>query len=612
MLHRQLALAVCLHLAMAAPAAATGGVRTVALTGQPAPGLGPETHFGYVSTYVRNLNKLGHVVFDTELSGSGIGASNDRSNWLYSRNSTELIVQEGSVAPGTNGALFNFPLPRLVLINDTEGTAGFSAGLTGSGANSNNDKGIWRRASDSTLQLVTRKGDDAPGIGSDITFAEVYLSGLSGDGAITIFGRLEGASVNSSNDSGVWRQQSGEPLLKIAREGDVAAGTSDAIYSGTVESLHSLRNRSERIAFLADLEGNGVNETNDSGIWLENGNDVLELVARKGDIVPHVEGDLQLEGNFTKHNVDLNSSGQMAFKADISGDGLVASGESGLFLVDEQGEISLAVRTSRAIPGLEDAHFIGFFLDGINDAGTQIFHAGIAGEQNSAGVWKHSVGNGLELVALLGDHAPGTSLDTVFLHFDTGDWAALNNNNQGAITAVAGPTVEPGQPFSGFLGLWAEDAQGDLQLILRTGDVFDVSSDSAATDLRVVRSLELLDNQDVLTGNGDETVGQLLLRTTFTDGSSGIFVTDLAPIPIPGDFDGDRDTDGADFLAWQRGESPMALSTEDLNLWQAAFAISQSSALAATATVPEPSGAILLSLGCLLTISRGCHRVRAA
>ena len=43
------------------------------------------------------------------------------------------------------------------------------------------------------------------------------------------------------------------------------------------------------------------------------------------------------------------------------------------------------------------------------------------------------------------------------------------------------------------------------------------------------------------------------------------------PIIIPGDFDYDRDVDGADFLAWQRGESPMPLSTYDLDAWKDSF-----------------------------------------
>lgn len=41
--------------------------------------------------------------------------------------------------------------------------------------------------------------------------------------------------------------------------------------------------------------------------------------------------------------------------------------------------------------------------------------------------------------------------------------------------------------------------------------------------------------------------------------------------PGPGDFDEDGDTDGNDFLVWQLGGSPFALSASDLDDWQTSF-----------------------------------------
>ena len=65
----------------------------------------------------------------------------------------------------------------------------------------------------------------------------------------------------------------------------------------------------------------------------------------------------------------------------------------------------------------------------------------------------------------------------------------------------------------------------------------------------------------------------------------------------PGDFDGDGDVDGRDFLAWQRGESPNGtpggpVSAADLAEWQTAY---NGGALSAV-TVPEPASAALLLL----------------
>ena len=61
----------------------------------------------------------------------------------------------------------------------------------------------------------------------------------------------------------------------------------------------------------------------------------------------------------------------------------------------------------------------------------------------------------------------------------------------------------------------------------------------------------------------------------------------LATIGLPGDFDGDEDVDGYDFLKWQRGESPNPLSQADLDLWESQYGNSVPP-LSATSTVPEP------------------------
>lgn len=70
-------------------------------------------------------------------------------------------------------------------------------------------------------------------------------------------------------------------------------------------------------------------------------------------------------------------------------------------------------------------------------------------------------------------------------------------------------------------------------------------------------------------------------------------VSDI-PIGQPGDFDGDGDVDGRDFLSWQRGVSPTPFSAADLATWQGAY---NGGALAAVNTVPEPTALLLLLMG---------------
>ena len=96
---------------------------------------------------------------------------------------------------------------------------------------------------------------------------------------------------------------------------------------------------------------------------------------------------------------------------------------------------------------------------------------------------------------------------------------------------------------------------------------------------------------------------------TFTDGSSyqldydyeagtdGL-TNDLALVAVaapglPGDFDGDGDVDGADFLAWQRGEVSMPPAMADLVTWQDNYGGPPPSA--ALATIPEPTTLLLFA-----------------
>ncbi len=68
----------------------------------------------------------------------------------------------------------------------------------------------------------------------------------------------------------------------------------------------------------------------------------------------------------------------------------------------------------------------------------------------------------------------------------------------------------------------------------------------------------------------------------------------------PGDFDGDNDADGRDFLVWQRGGSPAPFSSTDLAAWRNAY----SGSVEALNSIPEPCTAVLLSLLALMMNTR--------
>ena len=72
---------------------------------------------------------------------------------------------------------------------------------------------------------------------------------------------------------------------------------------------------------------------------------------------------------------------------------------------------------------------------------------------------------------------------------------------------------------------------------------------------------------------------------------------------VSGDYDGDGDVDGRDFLVWQRGGSPTPFSAGDLVAWQTTYGTVPPPVSAVTA-VPEPTGLVLLLMGSLFVGSR--------
>ncbi|MBL9161726.1 MAG: hypothetical protein JNL18_03180 [Planctomycetaceae bacterium] len=91
--------------------------------------------------------------------------------------------------------------------------------------------------------------------------------------------------------------------------------------------------------------------------------------------------------------------------------------------------------------------------------------------------------------------------------------------------------------------------------------------------------------------------GGTLLTISYAGGDGNdVLINTVAG--LAGDFDFDDDVDGADFLLWQRGESPNPLSAGDLATWQANFG--SPSSTPTTSAVPEPHAFLLSAIACLV------------
>jgi hypothetical protein len=109
------------------------------------------------------------------------------------------------------------------------------------------------------------------------------------------------------------------------------------------------------------------------------------------------------------------------------------------------------------------------------------------------------------------------------------DLDSLSINDRGQVAFLGGLQVgEGGVTENDNLGIWAEDATGVLQLVVRTGSELEV----APNVFRVVTELDLLGAAAKI-GSGFNDFGQIAFIANFSDGSSGIFVSNRVAVPEP-------------------------------------------------------------------------------
>jgi hypothetical protein len=122
-----------------------------------------------------------------------------------------------------------------------------------------------------------------------------------------------------------------------------------------------------------------------------------------------------------------------------------------------------------------------------------------------------------------------------------------------------------------------------------SSDIYDVSTAGGVAQSNIAAFWFQSRTTNILPG--DLEFDELRIGKTFES------VTPAAAAGMAGDFNGDNVVDGADFLAWQRGESPSSLSSGDLETWKSQFGVS--GAGASVAAIPEPTSAALIAVASL-------------
>lgn len=517
-------------------------VRTVALTGQQAPDMPAGVTFagyfvngvaqGYyaVGTYSFGpvINDAGQVAFSEGLVGDGIPPTGGGGIWSEGTGQLRLVARLGEHAPGAPiGATFsqlgnpsnNLGVAFLQLNN--VGQTAFWASLGGTATG----YGIWSEGSGS-LAPVAITGDPAPGTPSGTVFSSTffpafYRAVLNNAGQIAFAARTSVAAA----PLGIWSQGPGQ-LTLVARTGDPAPGLLSGVNFAMGEFPPSL-NDAGQVAFFCGLTGTGVDSTNDRAIWSQ-GSGSLALVAREGDQAPGLPNGVTYGGSFGAPM--LNNNGRIAFQTNLAGDDSIWS--------DVSGSMALLARSGHHAPGTPPGVTFSGQLEKwtprLNNADQILFKASVIGDgvdsSNNVGVWSNVSGS-LALVVRSGDAAPGLQDGAKFA--DIGNLETVPFLNDAGQVAFCATLAGDGVDSSNSQSIWASDRAGALQLIARAGDQLEV----APGDSRTISLLTF--GHDSRVGESNRRsgpfnkLGQLVFAASFTDGSSGVFVSNAVAVPEP-------------------------------------------------------------------------------
>ena len=434
-------IAAPLALALLAGAAAASDLtlRTIVLTGTPAPGL-PTLTFDYLSD--PRLATGGEVAFFADVAGPGVTEANNGTIWSDRGGATALVLREGdptgitpttvfSAVPYPNftgGGRFgliaatqdtslppNPPQPiRLGIFNEVSSPPGFAVvardgdavpgfpppGMTFSGvgpapmtdsgqrAFASNKSGAMWLTDDSGVVFAALSGAPAPGAPSAQRYGAFFEPALSASGKIAYAATLlNAAPATQPVGSAIWlRRSSGIPEL-VARTGGAVQGTAFVFKDLSAHPVIAEPVAGNPVtAFWSRLEPGKVTESDDTAIWVYTTTLGNAPRLREGSLAtgagPGVFFD-ELPRTFSM-TADFGSSAAIALRGSLRGSGVSDQNNSGIWL-SRQGSLSMVAREGDQAPRLPaGAVFASFSDPAVTDRGQVVFLARVRGGATTA------------------------------------------------------------------------------------------------------------------------------------------------------------------------------------------------------------------------------------
>jgi hypothetical protein len=160
-------------------------------------------------------------------------------------------------------------------------------------------------------------------------------------------GIANSGAPNFESVNGVWLDSADGDLSLVVSKGMTLPGTNPGeTFMRTVGGRPFINDRGQ-IGFRAELAGLGINESNDEGIWIQDAQGVLQLIAREGQDV-NITND---SAGLSTQNIaglgyvgqnSFNARGELAFTASFT-DGSEGVFVSSLVVVPEPSGLALAV-----------------------------------------------------------------------------------------------------------------------------------------------------------------------------------------------------------------------------------------------------------------------------
>jgi hypothetical protein len=467
------------------------------------------TDFGFPA-----INKNADAAFHGYVSYGVSGSKILGGTWTTINGTTRLAAGIGASAPD-NAVFSGIGEPIL----DDSGRMTFTGFLRVGfgGVRSNTSAGIWQVAANGTTSKIVRAGESATG--ATETVFSTFNKLVAGNGGIAFTATLASGSstVNSTNNTGLWAQNSAGSLVLVARTG---ASPTPTLRSFTIFNAETGQNSQSRHfnesgdLVLTATFGNGT-----AGIYRATKTSTFTLnastpVAAIGSAVPGVTG-----GNFTSlGNPIINNAGDIAFRATFSGNGVSSGNNTGIFRYSSNGTGTLVARTGVASGNQTFQSLSSPLLNNAKDIAFTgaLATGGNVTSSNANGIWTISSNGTLTKIFRSGDSAPGV-VGATFASFSQLAFPA----NGGIIFAATLATGSGGVSTTNNQGVWAASTFGaNPKLVVRTGNSLSVGGAG-----KTISSFDFFSASSATEGVG-RTVnadGDIILKLNFTDKSSSLF-----------------------------------------------------------------------------------------